>query len=220
MSALERISIYSDAYFARLFEALKIDFEAMYKILGDEDFYDLVLSYLQEQPSTSTSIEEVGAKLPWFIGKFNQTSDVLYLEDLATFEWGLVESFFADDMPSFDQKSLQNLSPSTWEEIKLGIDASIRLLRTHWPVYKIWEARKSFITPEIVPSLSFYLTHRNNYTVQVREINEAEFNALTMAQKGCSLGLLCQKMNHTSSDELMGMFQNWMQTGIVRSLSV
>lgn len=217
MSAKERIGIYSDAYFTRLFDALKIDFETTCKVVGEEVFYNLIQAYLKEFPSTSTSIDEVGTNLPWFIGKFHTSTDVLYLEELATLEWNLVESFYADDLPPFDQSSLTSLSPSDWGEVKLGLDRSIRLLKTNWPV---WEIRKSSISIEIKPSLSFYLIHRFNYDVQVKPITEAEFKALSMLKDGLSIGSLCDDLEDLPREELMGMFQNWMQTGIVRSLSV
>lgn len=220
MSAQERVGIYSDAYGTRLFEALKTDFEATCKVLGEEDFYDLTLSYLKEFPSISTSIEEVGVKLPEFIGKHPLGIKIPYMQELATLEWNLVESFYADDLPPFDQTSLNTLSSSVWGEVKLTLDTSIKLLSTSWPILTVWETKKSFIIPEIKPALSFYLIHRHNYNVQVRAINEIEYHALSMVQEGHSVSSLCKELEDLPGEELMGIFQNWMQTGIVRSLSV
>lgn len=219
MDIEDRLAIYSDAYFSRIAEALRTDFEATYQTLGEETFFELVSAYIKEFPSTSTSIEEVGAKFPDFIRKLDPGIGLPYLSELAQIEWALIEAFYADDLLPFNPNSLNTIPHSSWNMVKLIMDPSIRLIETSWPVHIIWESRKSSVIPELRQSTSFYLVYRNGHKVELIKKNKIEFKALKLAQSGHSVGQICEGLEKDlAGEEVMIIFKSWMQSGMIKDL--
>ena len=54
--AEHRLGAYYNAYRIRLIDCLSIDFKAVQKTIGEEDFEYLVLDYLQQYPSKHPSV--------------------------------------------------------------------------------------------------------------------------------------------------------------------
>jgi hypothetical protein len=67
LSAIERIDIYANMYFYRLLDAIKDDFPATLKILGDVEFHNLITGYLVEYPPSDPSITEASRHLAEFV---------------------------------------------------------------------------------------------------------------------------------------------------------
>ena len=67
LSAVERIDIYANMYFYRLLDAIKEDFPATLKILGDFEFHNLITGYLIEYPPSDPSITEASRHLAEFV---------------------------------------------------------------------------------------------------------------------------------------------------------
>src|SRR5271163_1404880 len=64
LNSFERLEIYNRQYWFRVIGAVSEDFPALSAVLGQEKFDSLVLAYLRENPSTSFSLRNLGARLP------------------------------------------------------------------------------------------------------------------------------------------------------------
>ncbi len=58
-SAVERLGVYGNAYFARLLGCMAEDFPATKHAVGEEAFAGFVIRYLQKYPSTSYSLGDL-----------------------------------------------------------------------------------------------------------------------------------------------------------------
>src|SRR5689334_16140542 len=67
LASVERLDIYANMYFYRIRDALKEDFPAVLKILGEMGFHNLITEYLLKYPSTHYSLRYVGRHLPRFL---------------------------------------------------------------------------------------------------------------------------------------------------------
>jgi len=68
LSSFERLEIYNRQYWFRLISAVSEDFPTLNAWLGPRRFDRLILAYLNENPSTSWTLRDLGAKLPGFLG--------------------------------------------------------------------------------------------------------------------------------------------------------
>ena len=67
LSSFERLEIYNRQYWFRLISAVSEDFPTLNAVLGTKRFDALILAYLEENPSTSWTLRDLGAKLPAFL---------------------------------------------------------------------------------------------------------------------------------------------------------
>ena len=67
LTARERLSIYANAYYARLVECLGECFPIFKKALGEEVFSGFALEYLQRYPSQSYTLDRLGDHFSRFL---------------------------------------------------------------------------------------------------------------------------------------------------------
>ncbi len=70
LTSFERLEIYNRQYWFRVIAAVSEDFPALQVVLGQEKFDSLVLGYLRENPSTSFSLRNLGARLPAWLASY------------------------------------------------------------------------------------------------------------------------------------------------------
>jgi hypothetical protein len=67
LTSFERLEIYNRQYWFRVIGAVSEDFPALAAVLGAKRFDALVLAYLKENPSTSFTLRNLGARLPLWL---------------------------------------------------------------------------------------------------------------------------------------------------------
>ncbi len=67
MAPVERLDIYRGMYEVRLVEALRVDYRALERFLGEEIFGELAAMYLRAYPSRSYTLNRLGDGLPGFV---------------------------------------------------------------------------------------------------------------------------------------------------------
>src|SRR5271155_476952 len=74
-TALERLSIYGYAYYARLLECLREEFPVLKHALGDELFDGFAAEYLEQYPSRSYTLFHLGLDFPRFLAETRPDRD-------------------------------------------------------------------------------------------------------------------------------------------------
>lgn len=67
LTSLERLEIYANAYYLRLLECLREEFPGVRHALGEDRFDGYAMGYLQEFPSQSYTLGQLGVKFPQFL---------------------------------------------------------------------------------------------------------------------------------------------------------
>ena len=70
LTSFERLEIYNRQYWFRVIAAVSEDFPALPAVLGRQRFDSLVLAYLRENPSTSFTLRNLGARLPAWLASY------------------------------------------------------------------------------------------------------------------------------------------------------
>ena len=83
LTSLERVAIYREIYWLRLREALSVDYPALKKYLGDEEFDRLCDAYCQQHPSKSYSLNRLGDHLPKFLESYSGLKRKPFVMELA-----------------------------------------------------------------------------------------------------------------------------------------
>jgi hypothetical protein len=151
----ERLGVYSSAYIIRLTEVLQSDFKALHAVLGEEAFSRMVVEYLKAYPSRYSNIGEVGIDLSRFLKSHALTQATPFLSSLASLEWDICESFWADDLPPSDFSKLQSLSEEEWGNARFKLDSSVKLVQSDWPILEVWKSscdEKALSAPSPYPN--------------------------------------------------------------------
>jgi hypothetical protein len=211
LTSFERLEIYNRQYWFRVIAAVSEDFPALQVVLGQEKFDSLVLGYLRENPSTSFSLRNLGARLPAWLASYPELAGPQHAlaVDVARLEWAYIEAFDG-----------ASLAPLSWEDFAgLGTDFTLRLqphlqlLDLQYPVDEVVLAVRK-LTPEIdivsnavserrqpievgLPEVSrsniYLAVHRFEDSVYYRRIDREEFLLLADLRDGDSIATAIER---------------------------
>jgi hypothetical protein len=211
LTSFERLEIYNRQYWFRVIDAVSEDFPALRAVLGGERFDSLVLAYLRENPSTSFTLRNLGARLPAWLASYPELTGPQHAlaVDVARLEWAYIEAF--------DGASLM---PLGWEDFAaLGRDSTLRLqphlqlLDLQYPVddvvldvhrvtpaidivsNAVCERRQSseVTLPEVSRSNVYLAVHRFDDSVYYRRIEREEFLLLADLRDGDSIAIAIER---------------------------
>jgi hypothetical protein len=132
LTSFERLEIYNRQYWFRVIGAVSEDFPALHAVIGTRRFDALVLAYLKENPSTSFTLRDLGAKLPdWLAEHLDLARPRGQLAlDVARLEWAYVEAFDRATLPALSMAELAALGP----ESTISLQPHLQLLHLRYPV--------------------------------------------------------------------------------------
>lgn len=192
-----RFEIYGEAYKARLLEALKSNFPALHRVLGDEAFRELAHRFIDASPSTYRSIRWFGRELE----KMALDDDSLLphpaLLDLLRMDWALGIAFDAADVDALSEADLAQIAPQDWAAMRFGFHPSLTLLKLDWAIEPIWRAvtkDENSETPEPIADSHHLLIWREAFEGKWRIVDEQEAAALNMLGQGRRFGELCEAL--------------------------
>jgi hypothetical protein len=205
LSSFQRLEIYNRQYWFRLIGAVSEDFPALNAVLGPKRFDALVLSYLKENPSTSWTLRDLGARLPAFLEAHPEFSGRRHrlAVDVAHLEWAYVDAYDGRRLTPLTSDDLQALGPDS----KLSLQPYLRLLALRYPVDELVLAvRKETPSTEIVSSAAserssrakidlpsmkrsklYLAVHRFEDSVYYRPIERETFLLLSALRDGASI---------------------------------
>jgi len=132
LTSFERLEIYNRQYWFRVIGAVSEDFPALAAVLGAKRFDALVLAYLKENPSTSFTLRNLGARLPLWLHdhpEFSARRHALVL-DIAKLEWAYVESYDRAAVAPLTLEDFVGLDGDS----KLSLQPHLQLLDLKYPV--------------------------------------------------------------------------------------
>jgi hypothetical protein len=207
-----RLGIYRHAYPARLAGALRSNYPALAKVLGDEEFERVAHAYMRAHPSTHYSIRWHGAGL----------ADRLPapLADLARMEWALGLAFDAHDAEPVTPESLAALPVERWSALPLAMHPSVTVLELDWAIEPHWRAMRK--DPEVQTTAPRRHPHaliawRNALEASWRSATLGEGRALLALHRRGSLAGACQAAGAESEEKIGAWFAGWVREGMLVS---
>jgi hypothetical protein len=196
------IDIYANAYAVRLRDALQSNYEALHRLLGDEDFAAMADRFADAVPPSTVSIRWHGDGLAEFLAATEPYRSCPAISELARFEWALRHTVDAADAVRIDTDALQALAPEQWPELRCGLHPSLSILRFEWNAPQIWRALDADEEPpQPVRNDCYWLIHRDRELVaNWRSADETEVAMLQLWGSGANFGALCTELEKRLSD--------------------
>jgi len=103
MTSFERLQIYNQQYWFRILASLSEDFRGLRSLIGERRFEKLSVAYLNECPSESFTLRNLGSRLEAWLRKHPEY--VAGVErvaiDMVRLEWADIEAFDGLELPRF-----------------------------------------------------------------------------------------------------------------------
>jgi hypothetical protein len=238
LSALERLNIYNQSYFARLLECLRHEYSVLAAALGEELFDAFAVGYLESHPSTSYTLEFLGANFPEHLAATRPARDAMagsvadwpeFMIDLARLERTVNEVFDgpgAEGEPLLDSNRLKTISPQHWPAVRLVCVPCLRVVKLQFPVNDYFTAvRLGRTVPVPKPDLEFVAVTRRDYRVLRYALDLSQYVLLRGLIAGEAVGTAIARAAAVSplADEDLAMrlrewFENWTANGFFRDI--
>ncbi len=231
MTAAARLEIYSRSYWFRILDSLYEDFPGLRTVIGERAFHRLSRAYLNDCPSRSFTLRDLGSRLPEWLQRnpsYGGNRPALAI-DMSRLEWAHTEAF--------DNAAEEALGPE--DLIELGSDFRtrlqpyIRLLELNYPVDDLRiqvnsaaEERgatsnsalkqkhgKTIGRPiRLMPNRIFIAVHRLDDIVYYRRLASEEYLLLDALGRQAPIGQAIESAFETSSapeQEQQPMLEEW-----------
>jgi hypothetical protein len=140
LSSFERLEIYNRQYWFRLISVVSEDFPTLNAVLGQRRFDALILAYLAENPSTSWTLRNLGARLPAFLESHPEFAGRRHrlAVDIARLEWAYVEAFDGGHRTPLTAEDAGAVGPDS----RISLQPHLQLLSLSYPVDNLVLAAK------------------------------------------------------------------------------
>lgn len=227
LSPAERLDIYRDMYLLRLEEALAIDYPALKRFLGDDEFERLVARYVERNPSRSHTLNRLGDHLPEFVGTLDDLPKKGFCQDLARLEYELALVFDAVETKPLTDEAVRDVPAEAWETARLKPIAAFQLMEFDYPVSQYLGAvdgENDF--PRIGRKKSWVVAYRSNYNSRRMDLARPAFELLTALEAGQTLGeaivgVMTRKWRPAVKEtQLFEWFRDWMAEGLFQAVEL
>jgi hypothetical protein len=141
MSGEARLRIHRHHIFTTLTDCLAATFPVVRQLVDPRFFAFACDRFIAEQPPRSPCLHEFGQGFADFLGRFEPCRHLVYLPDVARFEWLQNEALHAAMPPPLDPGALRLEAPGG-APLGFTLQPSYRMLQSPWPVDRIWLAHQ------------------------------------------------------------------------------
>ena len=233
LTALERLAIYGYAYYARLLECLRDEFPVLKHALGEELFDAFAAEYLEQYPSRSYTLFQLGTNFPRFLAETRPDQEGEgspapswpdFLIDLATLELTFNEVFDGPGVEGehlLDAGQLQVTAPERLLEARLVGVPCLRLLALRYPVHQYFSAVRRHQDPDLPgPADTYLAVTRRRYVVRHFELSRPAYEVLYALVAGEPVGVAISRAAESAGPDLerlatnlQAWFQDWAREG-------
>lgn len=215
LTSIERLQVYSNAYYARLIECLQEEFPTLTHTIGNDAFANFAIDYLNASPPHSYTLAMLGESFPSFLQDTrpekptgNDTPDFAdFLIDVALLERTYSEVFDGPGNETLDGESSRGLDADALS--KLTVDqcagarlipaSSLRMMTLRFPVHEYATSVRVGEHPAIpAPQQTRLIISRHEYIVRRRAVSEDEFRLLETIIAGATIGEAIEDMMNGS----------------------
>ncbi|HXZ80443.1 MAG TPA: DNA-binding domain-containing protein [Terriglobales bacterium] len=232
LTSLERLEIYNRQYWFRILSAFSEDFVGLRGLMGERRFDRLAQAYLNENPSTSFSLRNLGSKLELWLRAHPQwvhPREPLAI-DMVRLEWADIEAFDGAAETPLGPEDLKSLNADS----TFGLQPYIQLLDLQYPIDDLLlsirkgedyydKASNAFVRRRKSSRLKFgsvkrepvfLAVHRLDFSVYFKRIDREAFTLLRALRESKTLteaAELAFRGTSIPESETVELIQQWFQ---------
>lgn len=204
LSNAEQFAIYRDSVYAGLCKALATTYPVCQRLVGEVFFNAMVSRFISDHPSKHPDLNHYGRELAEFIAAFPPVSTLPYLADVARLEWAWHTAFNAETVASNSFNWLKDMPAGQYQELVFLLPASSSLLRSNYPVHRIWEVNQVDYSGDTSVDLDTggicLLIWRYGPNMHIDPLSEHEWVFLSRLAQGHNFGKICDELAQLLDD--------------------
>lgn len=141
----DRLAVYRANARANYRNALAATYPVVKRLTGGPFFNAAVDTFVAAHPPVSGDLNVYGEHFAGFLERYTPAAQLPYLPDVARLEWAIDDANRAADAPRVPDAVLAALSivaPERVPDMRLVLDVSCRLVRSAFPILRIWRANQ------------------------------------------------------------------------------
>lgn len=208
----ERVAIYSNAYYIRLYNSLVDNFPLLFEILSESEFQNIADLYIKNYPSKTYNLQRYGDKFPLLLSKPFFPS---YFKELALFDYALLHASMANDGVIINLSNFNDVANNRGDNFDLKLVSNVSLLSFEHNIDEVYS--DSSCKLKSLEQKSYLVVWRNGLSCNYRTISYLEFEALQYLNSWISFESLWHYFeSHNYADSLrMSMLQQWLYDEIL-----
>ena len=219
LTAYERLEIYHNQYWLRLFKALATNFPTLIRLFGQGAFEEtLARPYLLDHPPSHFSLHKLGDQLsPWIETHYDRDDRAL-VRTFAALDWAANQAALAAAWTPIDFASL---GATEMLEHPIGLQPYIHLFALNANyldcrelfLEKGVEAWNTLPFPRLTWGEHFYAISRSQKGgVVYKALAKGEYQLLQMLQEHIPIGVACERYSG-ETQEISLWFADWVSRG-------
>jgi hypothetical protein len=235
LTSFERMEIYNRQYWFRVLSGFAEDFPGLRAVLGTRAFDKVAQAYLNDCPSKSFTMRNIGSQLEAWLRKHPKYAGPRQklAIDMVRLEWAEINAFDGKRETPLTAADLAQANPA---KLRLRLQPYVHLLDLRYPVDDLLlEVRKDADDVSVAsnafserhkskrvkaiastkPSGIFLAVHRMGEEVYFRRLEREEFAILGLLRDGKTLNAAIEmglRKSETPASERPLLIQKWFQT--------
>jgi hypothetical protein len=229
LDSADGLSVYQNAYRARLTEALRNQYPRLARHVGAEPFAGIANDYIAAHPSCHRSLRDFGGDLSAHLAASPTLADAHRLAELAAFEWSLGLSFDAPAGIPCDIDTVANIPPADWPALRFGCVPHLTRLTLEPATVALWQAlgepvetRNSETPANDHGAPTVWVTYRHELTPRYRSLSPEEAAAFTALADGQPFATVCEvlvsSVRQEAASRAATYLKSWLSLGWLEAL--
>jgi Putative DNA-binding domain len=207
LPAIDRIGIYRASVHQGHANALTDIFKVCEKIVGERFFRAMAQAYFNEFKSKSPDAGDFGRYLPEFVKHYEHAKPLRYLTDVARLELAWYDCFCGSEYKPLNFTELELVPPEKVEKLRFSLPANAHLIKSQFPIIKIWEAAQENYQGDESINLDeggdLVLVWRKGIEIYIERLSKDEYEFCYACDQGYTLAGIQEKFPNLAIDKLL-----------------
>lgn len=219
----QNIFVHRNNITSSLVRTLQDSYPLVVKLVGENFFRTTAENYILQYPSRSSNLHEYGEYFSDFLAEYPPAMNLIYLSEVAKFEWICHCIYFAADHSSMDMKLLQEVPPGQFEKIHFVLHPASRIVKFQYPILRIIELcnQTSSEPISVAEGGANLLIIRRDLDIMLVTLTSADYVFLNAIQDNYSLSIAVKAaMNIDPDFKLREKLLGWIEDKTIVDLTV
>lgn len=216
---IQNLRIYQNNILKHLLKALQTTYPLIVKLVGEDFFQICAKEYIKQYPSRSGDLNDYGEYFSDFLVKYDPVKDLIYLAEVAQFEWICHLLLTAAQPPALDIDVLNKISPENYEQIRFVLHPASKIVKFYHPILRIIELCQKDIGDDVVELGDEgvnLLMIRRDLDISLIPLSEGDYIFLTSLAEGQSVAAALETtLQADPTFELDNKLANWVKDKLI-----
>ncbi|MFZ2314606.1 MAG: DNA-binding domain-containing protein [Gammaproteobacteria bacterium] len=169
--------------------ALQNTYPLVTQLVGKDFFKLSAKEYIKQYPCRTGNLNEYGEYFGKFLSEFAPVKELIYLAEVAEFEWACRLAYTAADAKPIDLKLLETITPYQYDKLYFIMHPASQLMKFYYPILQIIDACKGNTVEQIDVNAGgvYLLIIRRHLDICLAPLSVGDFTMLLAMQDGKSL---------------------------------